>query len=148
MNPYHEGELARKKYQEAIAKGSITMGTEANKRQVGGTHYKTPHGIEHWDLVAMFGWDYFQAQIIRYVMRWRAKGGMQDLEKARHYLDKYMEVERAKQASPVTGEQPPQGLGDQLAGMLQQAKGEVKLCPHGIPLRDKCEVCDKEPDNH
>lgn len=70
----------------------------ANSRQVGGDHYKTPNGIEHWDIVAMFNLDYFQGQITKYVMRWRAKGGIKDLEKARHFLDKYIEVERAKEA--------------------------------------------------
>jgi hypothetical protein len=44
----------------------------------------------------MFQWDYFQGQIIKYLMRWKKKGGVQDLEKARHYLDKYIEVERGR----------------------------------------------------
>jgi hypothetical protein len=72
--------------------------TEANKRQVGGSHYKKSGVLEHWDLVAIYNWDYFQARTIAYVMRWREKGGIQDLEKARHFLDKYIELEtlRAK----------------------------------------------------
>lgn len=67
----------------------------ANDRQVGGNHYKTK-GLQHWDLVEIFGWDYFQGQITKYLMRWRKKNGIEDLEKARHYLDKYIELERAK----------------------------------------------------
>jgi Protein of unknwon function (DUF3310) len=69
--------------------------TEANERQVGGDHYKknSADGLEHWDLVAMFKWDYFQGQIIKYLMRWRDKNGIQDLEKAAHYLQKYIETE-------------------------------------------------------
>lgn len=67
----------------------------ANDRQVGGDHYKTG-GLQHWDLVQMFQWDYFQGQITKYLMRWRKKNGLEDLEKARHYLDKYIEVERGK----------------------------------------------------
>ena len=76
----------------------------ANSRQVGGGHYKTAHGLEHWDLVHIFKLDYFQGQITKYVMRWRQKGGIQDLEKARHFLDKYIELERgvlAPQPAPV-----------------------------------------------
>jgi Protein of unknwon function (DUF3310) len=72
------------------------VGGGANDRQVGGEHYKTPGIPEHWDLVAIFGWDYFQGQITKYLMRWRKKNGIEDLEKARHYLDKYIEVERSK----------------------------------------------------
>lgn len=68
----------------------------ANDRQVGGTHYKTG-GEEHWDRVHRLGLDYFQGQITKYVERWRSKGGIQDLEKARHFLDKYIELERAKE---------------------------------------------------
>lgn len=63
----------------------------ANDRQVGAAHYKD-RKIEHWDLVAYYGWDYFQGQIIKYVMRWRDKNGVEDLEKAQHFLEKYIEL--------------------------------------------------------
>lgn len=69
---------------------------EANKTQVGGQHYKKMP-IEHWDLVAANDLDYFQGQITKYVMRHRGKNGLQDLEKAKHFLEKYIEVERMKQ---------------------------------------------------
>jgi hypothetical protein len=71
--------------------------TTANKRQVGGTHYQqvTALGLQHWDLAALFHLDYFQGQVTKYLFRWRLKGGLQDLHKARHYLDKYLEVETA-----------------------------------------------------
>lgn len=67
----------------------------ANDTQVGGDHYKTG-GLQHWDLVDIYKWDYFQGQVIKYLMRWRKKNGIEDLEKARHYLDKYIELERSK----------------------------------------------------
>lgn len=69
----------------------------ANERQVGGTHYKTTEGVpEHWDLAVMYDWDYFQGQIMKYVMRWKAKGEtfedrLKDLNKAKHFLEKYIE---------------------------------------------------------
>jgi hypothetical protein len=68
----------------------------ANSRQVGGTHYKTG-GLQHWDLVELYEWDYFQAQIIKYLMRWKVKHNdpakrLEDLKKARHFLDKYIEL--------------------------------------------------------
>lgn len=65
----------------------------ANDRQVGGSHYKHEGAVEHWDIVAQWNLDYFQGQITKYVMRWRQKGGIQDLEKARHFLEKYIEIE-------------------------------------------------------
>jgi hypothetical protein len=69
----------------------------ANDRQVGGSHYKGDgERVEHWDIVAQWNLDYFQGQITKYVMRWRSKGGIQDLEKAQHFLEKYIELERAR----------------------------------------------------
>lgn len=71
---------------------------KANERQVGGTHYRRQGAmLQHWDIVAMFGLDYFQGNITKYVFRWRFKGGVADLEKARHYLDKYIELIKAEE---------------------------------------------------
>lgn len=66
----------------------------ANERQVGGEHYKVG-GEEHWDRVDRLGLDYFQGQITKYVERWKYKGGIQDLEKAAHFLEKYTELAKA-----------------------------------------------------
>ena len=67
----------------------------SNTRQVGGVHYKTE--IQHWDYVVANDLDYFQAQITKYVTRWKKKNGVQDLEKAQHFLEKYLEVVRAQE---------------------------------------------------
>ena len=72
----------------------------ANERQVGGDHYKTG-GEEHWDRVARLGLDYWQAAITKYVERWKKKGGVQDLQKAGHYLQKYIELAESGKL-PVT----------------------------------------------
>lgn len=69
-----------------IFKGSV------NSRQVGGVHYKTG-GEEHWDRVDRLGLDYFQGQITKYVERWKKKNGLEDLKKAQHFLEKYIELE-------------------------------------------------------
>lgn len=67
---------------------------EANSHQVGGSHYrKVPNAPQHWDFVLAHGIPYMEAQIIKYVMRWRDKGGIQDLEKAKHFLEKLIEHE-------------------------------------------------------
>ncbi len=66
----------------------------ANDRQVGGDHYKKVEGEQHWDRVARLGLDYFQAMITRYVERWKDKGGVEDLEKAKHFLEKYIELQK------------------------------------------------------
>jgi hypothetical protein len=66
----------------------------ANDIQVGGTHYKKG-GEEHWDRAWRLRYDPFQYIITKWVERWREKGGIQDLEKVRHAIDKYIEVVRA-----------------------------------------------------
>lgn len=73
----------------------------ANNFQVGGTHYKEM-ALEHWDVVALDNLDYFQGCITKYVMRWRGKNGIQDLEKAKHYLDKYIEIEALRKDGKLT----------------------------------------------
>ena len=62
----------------------------ANDKQVGGTHYRS--AIQHWDYVWANDLDYFQAQVVKYVTRYRGKNGLEDLHKARHFLDKYIEL--------------------------------------------------------
>jgi hypothetical protein len=66
----------------------------ANTRQVGGRHYGLST-FQHWDVVVKFDLDYFQGQITKYLMRWRQKNGVEDLEKAKHYLEKYIEEIKA-----------------------------------------------------
>ena len=64
----------------------------ANDTQVGGQHYKAKT-IQPWDFIAANGLGYFEGNIVKYVSRWRDKGGVDDLRKARHYLDKLIELE-------------------------------------------------------
>ena len=64
----------------------------ANTKQVGGKHYQKP--IQHWDFVIANSVPYMEAQIMKYVFRWREKGGLQDLKKAQHFLEKLIEVNR------------------------------------------------------
>ena len=68
------------------------MGTGANRFQVGGDHY-SKHKIQHWDIVQEYGLNYFEGAIVKYVLRHRGKNGVEDLKKARHTLDKLIEIE-------------------------------------------------------
>lgn len=66
--------------------------TTANETQVGGDHYKEK-SIQPWDFIAANQLGYFEGNIVKYVSRWKDKGGINDLKKARHYLDKLIELE-------------------------------------------------------
>lgn len=88
--------------------------SEANKTQEGGSHYKG-QPIEHWDFVLMHNIPYMEAQVIKYMMRWRRKNGVEDLRKARHFIDKLIEHELAEQeptgTPPATLEQTRAFIG-------------------------------------
>ena len=65
----------------------------ANERQIGGSHYKKG-GEEHWDRQwRLYGRGYFVGCITKYVERYHEKNGVQDLEKARHFIEKLIELE-------------------------------------------------------
>ncbi len=75
--------------------------SEADKRQEGGSHYKGKPILpqvtaETWNLIIPMGWSAFQFEIINYVDRYKRKGGIEDLKKARHWLDKLIEVETTR----------------------------------------------------
>lgn len=63
----------------------------ANDRQIGGSHYKGG-AIQPWDYIAANNIGYFEGNIIKYVSRWKQKGGVDDLRKAQHYLEKLIEL--------------------------------------------------------
>lgn len=66
----------------------------ANDRQVGGEHYMKYGDIQPWDTWMPWKLNGFQSEIQKLVVRYKDKGGVQDLEKARHYLDKLIELEK------------------------------------------------------
>jgi len=67
--------------------------TVVNTVQVGGAHYRnlTP---QPWDVITAWSLGYFDGNVVKYVARFRNKDGIEDLEKAKHYLDKLIEVEK------------------------------------------------------
>jgi len=59
--------------------------------QVGGDHYKD-NTIQVWDAIHDWGLGYFSGNVIKYVARHQKKNGLEDLKKARHYLDKLISI--------------------------------------------------------
>jgi hypothetical protein len=52
---------------------------------VGGVHYNSE--IQPVDYIKANGLDFFQGNVIKYVTRYKRKGGLEDLKKAKHYLE-------------------------------------------------------------
>lgn len=75
------------------------MSSLANDRQVGGDHYKNSTGqcphcggeVQHWDLFGKLPGLVYAAT--KYIIRHRDKKGKEDLQKAKHYIDKIIEQE-------------------------------------------------------
>lgn len=66
--------------------------SSANATQVAGSHYKSK-AIQPWDYIAANELGYFEGNIVKYVSRWKDKGGVDDLRKAQHYLQKLIELQ-------------------------------------------------------
>lgn len=66
----------------------------ANDVQVGGDHYKR-QPIQPWDFIVANNMGFLDGNVVKYIARFRNKGGIEDLKKARHYLEKLIEVETA-----------------------------------------------------
>tara|TARA_R110000823_G_scaffold65859_11_gene154524 strand:- start:286 stop:762 length:477 start_codon:yes stop_codon:yes gene_type:complete len=78
--------------------------TTTNDRQIGGEHYKHSE-IQHWDWAWKARLDSFQYPITKYVARWKNKNGFEDLDKAVHYLEKYIEVVEDKVYVDIRGDE-------------------------------------------
>jgi len=54
-------------------------------------HYT--QGIEMWDYAYSQNLNFFEGNVIKYVTRWQHKNGIEDLYKAKQYLDRLIEHE-------------------------------------------------------
>lgn len=63
--------------------------------QIGGSHY-TKMKIQPIEYVLANGLTFIEGNVIKYVSRWKDKGGVEDLKKARHMLDLLIAHEEAK----------------------------------------------------
>tara|TARA_B110000902_G_scaffold103796_1_gene122564 strand:- start:103 stop:375 length:273 start_codon:yes stop_codon:yes gene_type:complete len=64
--------------------------TKAIDTQVGGDHYKLMK-IQPLEFIMANNMSYCEANVVKYVSRWRSKNGVEDLRKARHYIDLLIE---------------------------------------------------------
>ena len=63
----------------------------ALETQVGGSHYKTP--IQPIEYIHKNNLSFIEGNIVKYITRWRDKGGVESLEKIKHYVDLLIELE-------------------------------------------------------
>lgn len=69
---------------------------KAADAQVGGNHY-TKFKIQPWAVIDEYSLDYYRGNVLKYLLRAGHKGSkLEDLKKARHYLDRAIEIEEGK----------------------------------------------------
>ena len=75
--------------------------TSALDVQEGGDHYRTMK-IQPVEYIHANGLPFIEGCVVKYVSRWRSKGGVKDLEKARHFIDLLIELENRNTITPNT----------------------------------------------
>ncbi len=66
--------------------------TKALDVQIGGQHYKS-YAIQPVEFIHKTKIPYIEGCAIKYLCRWREKGGIEDLKKVKHYIDLLIEME-------------------------------------------------------
>ena len=71
--------------------------TKKTKDNVNHPNHYNQNGMEVWDVIKAFTSDisgveaFYAGNVIKYVLRWNHKNGIEDLEKAKVYIDKLIE---------------------------------------------------------
>lgn len=90
--------------------------SKANEVQHGGTHYRT--GYQHWDLLPDIGFGpaYYLGCATKYITRYKRKNGIEDLLKARHFVQKLLELTNDGRVEPP-----------QVPGLLGSVPSSIKV---------------------
>jgi hypothetical protein len=64
-------------------------------QQIGGSHYKDMP-IQPVEYIHANGIGFCEGAVIKYISRWKNKNGVEDLKKARHFIDLLIELEQRK----------------------------------------------------
>ena len=69
-------------------------------KQVSGNHYKDK-GIQPIIYIHANNLGFCEGNVVKYVTRWREKGGVADLRKAIHYLELLIQLETEQSQPPA-----------------------------------------------
>lgn len=83
----------------------------AKSRQVAGTHYQSMI-IQPAEFIHKNGIGFLAGNVIKYVCRYKQKGGVQDLEKAKHYVELLIEAESTPERVQHRLPEPDDSLDD------------------------------------
>jgi len=66
--------------------------TKPLSEQIGGDHYRQG-SIQPIEYIHANDMDFFSGNVVKYITRWKYKNGLEDLKKAKHYIELLMEQE-------------------------------------------------------
>jgi hypothetical protein len=89
---FDQGNMLYQEQYEKVTEEAPAPATSDNplEVQIGGSHYKDM-AIQPIEFCVANNIPFAEGNVIKYVSRWRKKGGVQDLKKARHMLDVLIE---------------------------------------------------------
>ena len=83
--------ITLEEYFAGLNKFHEETGKSVRDQQVAGTHYQK--AIQPWDIISEWKLDFWEGNVVKYILRWKDKDGVQDLKKAKHYLEYLIERE-------------------------------------------------------
>ena len=69
--------------------------------QIGGNHYKNLK-IQPIEYIMANNLNYCQGDVIKYISRYKFKNGLEDLKKAKHYIDILIQLEYPNEIKDTT----------------------------------------------
>ena len=77
---------------EMLEEEEEEINIKASETQIGGSHY-SEMVIQPIEFIHKNGLSFIQGNVVKYVCRYKSKGGIEDLNKAKHYIDLLIEFE-------------------------------------------------------
>lgn len=110
---------------------------EGLKSQIGGDHYKTE--IQPVEFIESNALGFLEGNIIKYVHRHAAKGGLKDLKKALHYLQILMEVRYGAKVATCVAEGPHVKL------TMLEPEIQIEFSDKGSPVKEEVHTAANSP---
>ena len=113
----------------------------ALQEQVGGDHYKDCP-IQPVEYIHANGLGFIEGNVVKYITRWRSKGGLKDLAKIKHFIDLLMELETRQKKTATVVRQPLTDAVEQHNAQRKEAEKKAvddlrkhqESGPYGRPL--------------
>lgn len=87
-------EQVQRDYSDVRIRGTDTVDLTSKplSQQIGGDHYRQG-SIQPIEYIHANDMDFFSGNVVKYITRWKYKSGLEDLKKAKHYIELLMEQE-------------------------------------------------------